>query len=152
MRTLLACGCLAAARFVPFLAFFMSLIGSFLTIAVSVILPVSVHLKIFQVRNTFAALKASVLGLCSLQLRSAAVYPLQATDVTPRSLPRIPKWKHTLCFLGMKMAAKRQVLVQGKLSKQRLVWNWLVIAIGVVVALSGTSASVNALLASTAAA
>ena len=49
MRTLLACGCLAAARFVPFLAFFMSLIGSFLTIAVSVILPVSVHLKIFQV-------------------------------------------------------------------------------------------------------
>ena len=51
VRTLLACGCLAAARFVPFLAFFMSLIGSFLTIAVSVVLPVSVHLKIFQVSD-----------------------------------------------------------------------------------------------------
>ena len=49
MRTLLACACLAAARYVPFLAYFMSLIGSFLTIAVSVVLPISLHLKIFQV-------------------------------------------------------------------------------------------------------
>lgn len=48
VRTLLACLCLAAARYVPFLAYFMSLIGSFLTIGVSVILPVSLHLKIFQ--------------------------------------------------------------------------------------------------------
>ena len=58
MRTLLACGCLAAARFVPFLAFFMSLIGSFLTIAVSVILPVSVHLKIFQVCDFLTSSKS----------------------------------------------------------------------------------------------
>ena len=49
MRTVLACACLAAARYVPFLAYFMSLIGSFLTIAVSVVLPISLHLKIFQV-------------------------------------------------------------------------------------------------------
>ena len=49
VRSLLALGCLAAARFVPFLAYFMSLIGSFLTIAVSVVLPVSLHLKLFQV-------------------------------------------------------------------------------------------------------
>ena len=49
MRTLLAFACLAAARYVPFLAYFMSLIGSFLTIAVSVVLPISLHLKIFQV-------------------------------------------------------------------------------------------------------
>ena len=58
----------------------------------------------------------------------------------------------SLGSLGRDVAAERQVLVQGKLSKQRLVWNWLVIAIGVVVALSGTSASVKALLASTSAA
>ena len=49
MRTALALACLAAARYVPFLAYFMSLIGSFLTIAVSVVLPISLHLKIFQV-------------------------------------------------------------------------------------------------------
>lgn len=50
------------------------------------------------------------------------------------------------------MAAEQWVLVQGKLSKQRLAWNWLVIAIGVGCALSGTTASVKALLASTSAA
>ena len=50
------------------------------------------------------------------------------------------------------MAAENRLLMQGKLSKQRLAWNWLVIAIGVGCALSGTTASVKALLASTAAA
>ena len=65
MRTLLACGCLAAARFVPFLAFFMSLIGSFLTIAVSVILPVSVHLKIFQVGGPLVAPKILIWHLAT---------------------------------------------------------------------------------------
>ncbi len=81
MRTLLACGCLAAARFVPFLAFFMSLIGSFLTIAVSVILPVSVHLKIFQVcdrcfKSFYSqATILAVLLSCSLSL---AGYYIQA--------------------------------------------------------------------------
>lgn len=68
MRTLLACGCLAAARFVPFLAFFMSLIGSFLTIAVSVILPVSVHLKIFQVCHNLPTPASGNVQACSVAL------------------------------------------------------------------------------------
>ena len=37
------------ARFVPFLAYVMSLIRSFLTISVSVISPAACHLRIFQV-------------------------------------------------------------------------------------------------------
>lgn len=53
-RTAVAVACLAAARFVPFLAYVMSLIGSFLTISVSVIFPAACHLRIFQV----------LLGLC----------------------------------------------------------------------------------------
>ncbi len=65
MRTLLACACLAAARYVPFLAYFMSLIGSFLTIAVSVVLPISLHLKIFQV-----CLPCSKAGLLAFPLDS----------------------------------------------------------------------------------
>ena len=50
MRTVLAIACLMAARFVPFLAYVMSLIGSFLTISVSVIFPAACHLSIFQAR------------------------------------------------------------------------------------------------------
>ncbi len=50
MRTIMAGGCLAAARFVPFLAYVMSLIGSFLSISVSVICPAACHLSIFHVR------------------------------------------------------------------------------------------------------
>ena len=48
VRTALAGACLVAARFVPFLAYVMSLIGSFLTISVSVIFPAACHLSIFQ--------------------------------------------------------------------------------------------------------
>ncbi|KAK9903315.1 hypothetical protein WJX75_002640 [Coccomyxa subellipsoidea] len=86
VRTLMAAGCLAAARFVPFLAYVMSLIGSFLTISVSVIFPAACHLSIFR----------------------------------------------------------------GKLSRRRLLWNYAVVGIGVVCALSGTAASLRALLQSTA--
>ena len=41
VRTGLAISCLVTARFVPFLALLMALIGSFLTINVSLIFPVS---------------------------------------------------------------------------------------------------------------
>lgn len=40
VRTGLAVSCLITARFVPFLALLMALIGSFLTINVSLIFPV----------------------------------------------------------------------------------------------------------------
>jgi solute carrier family 32 (vesicular inhibitory amino acid transporter) len=40
VRTGLAISCLVTARFVPFLALLMALIGSFLTINVSLIFPV----------------------------------------------------------------------------------------------------------------
>ncbi|EIE22996.1 hypothetical protein COCSUDRAFT_15642, partial [Coccomyxa subellipsoidea C-169] len=86
VRTVMAAGCLVAARFVPFLAYVMALIGSFLTISVSVIFPAACHLSIFR----------------------------------------------------------------GKLSRRRLLWNYAVVAIGVVCALSGTAASLRALLQSTA--
>ncbi|CAL8465508.1 g5044 [Coccomyxa elongata] len=88
VRTAMAGGCLAAARFVPFLAYVMSLIGSFLTISVSVIFPAACHLAIFR----------------------------------------------------------------GKMSRRRLLWNYAVVAIGVMCALSGTAASLRALLQSTASA
>jgi hypothetical protein len=39
---------------------------------------------------------------------------------------------------------------QGKLSRRRLLWNYAVVGIGVVCALSGTAASLRALLQSTA--
>lgn len=49
MRTGLAFACLGTACCVPFLALVMSLIGSLLTIGASIILPVAIHTKIFQV-------------------------------------------------------------------------------------------------------
>ena len=65
VRTALACICLMAARFVPFLAYVMSLIGSFLTISVSVIFPAACHLSIFQARARTWAISASY--PCELQ-------------------------------------------------------------------------------------
>lgn len=46
VRTALALGALLTARFVPFLGLVMALIGSFLTIAVSIVCPAACHLKI----------------------------------------------------------------------------------------------------------
>lgn len=48
VRTGMALACLTAACNVPFLALVMSLIGSLLTIGTAIILPVAIHLKIFQ--------------------------------------------------------------------------------------------------------
>ena len=50
VRTGLAISCLVTARFVPFLALLMALIGSFLTINVSLIFPVGVTLHACGVR------------------------------------------------------------------------------------------------------
>lgn len=49
IRTGLALAMLAAARFCPFLSLLMALIGSFLTVNVSLIYPAVLHLKIHQV-------------------------------------------------------------------------------------------------------
>jgi hypothetical protein len=65
VRTLMAAGCLAAARFVPFLAYVMSLIGSFLTISVSVIFPAACHLSIFRVSNITSRHFSESMLLCS---------------------------------------------------------------------------------------
>jgi vesicular inhibitory amino acid transporter len=48
VRTGLAISCLVTARFVPFLALLMALIGSFLTINVSLIFPALCHRKLHQ--------------------------------------------------------------------------------------------------------
>ena len=48
LRTALGLGALAAAAKVPFFAVVMSLIGSFLTLTVSVIFPAACHLKVFE--------------------------------------------------------------------------------------------------------
>ena len=52
VRTSMAFACLGAACCVPFLALVMSLIGSFLTIGSSIILPVAIYAKIFQASNS----------------------------------------------------------------------------------------------------
>ena len=49
VRTGLALACLAAGKFCPFLGLVMSLVGSLLTISVSIIYPAAVHLSIFKV-------------------------------------------------------------------------------------------------------
>lgn len=49
VRTFLALSMLAAARFCPFLSLLMALIGSFLTVNVSLIFPAVLHLKLHQV-------------------------------------------------------------------------------------------------------
>ena len=48
LRTGLGLGALLAAAKVPFFAVVMSLIGSFLTLTVSVIFPAACHLKVFE--------------------------------------------------------------------------------------------------------
>ena len=48
LRTALGLGALATAAKVPFFAVVMSLIGSFLTLTVSVIFPAACHLKVFE--------------------------------------------------------------------------------------------------------
>ena len=49
VRTALALSMLAVALFCPFLSLLMALIGSFLTVNVSLIYPAVLHLKIHQV-------------------------------------------------------------------------------------------------------
>lgn len=51
MRTAMGLTTLALARYVPFLAYFMALIGSLLTVSVSIIFPAACHLRIFWVRR-----------------------------------------------------------------------------------------------------
>ena len=51
MRTAIGLSTLAIARYVPFLAYFMALIGSLLTVSVSIIFPAACHLRIFRVRS-----------------------------------------------------------------------------------------------------
>ena len=50
MRLALAALCFLAARYVPFLATLMSLIGACLTMNISVILPAVFHLRLLKVR------------------------------------------------------------------------------------------------------
>ncbi len=50
VRTAIGLATLGMARYVPFLAYFMSLIGSLLTVSVSIIFPALCHLRIFQAR------------------------------------------------------------------------------------------------------
>lgn len=49
VRTALALSMLAVALFCPFLSLLMALIGSFLTVNVSLIYPAVLHLKLHQV-------------------------------------------------------------------------------------------------------
>ncbi|KAK9826368.1 hypothetical protein WJX81_002972 [Elliptochloris bilobata] len=48
VRTSIGLATLALARYVPFLAYFMALIGSLLTVSVSIIFPAACHLRIFR--------------------------------------------------------------------------------------------------------
>eukprot|EP01026_Neomeris_dumetosa_P021491 TRINITY_DN1877_c0_g1_i17.p3 TRINITY_DN1877_c0_g1~~TRINITY_DN1877_c0_g1_i17.p3 ORF type:complete len:125 (-),score=18.21 TRINITY_DN1877_c0_g1_i17:310-684(-) len=84
----MACGflCLTAARFVPFLAYLMALVGSFLTMGVSVIFPVICHQKLYgsrlsreqQLWNVFVI----VLGVfCAISGTAAAVIKLMEQHV-----------------------------------------------------------------------
>eukprot|EP01025_Chloroclados_australasicus_P050364 TRINITY_DN5782_c0_g2_i2.p1 TRINITY_DN5782_c0_g2~~TRINITY_DN5782_c0_g2_i2.p1 ORF type:complete len:507 (-),score=28.15 TRINITY_DN5782_c0_g2_i2:372-1805(-) len=85
-RFLLGFLCLTAARYVPFLAYFMALVGSFLTMGVSVIFPVLCHQQLFgnrlnqgkQLWNKFVA----VLGVgCAVSGTAAALIKLMEKAV-----------------------------------------------------------------------
>jgi len=70
IRTGLALAMLAAARFCPFLSLLMALIGSFLTVNVSLIYPAVLHLKIHQGNlsawRRFVDYFVIVLGVCCM--------------------------------------------------------------------------------------
>lgn len=238
----MAGACLVAARYVPFLAYVMSLIGSFLTISVSVIFPAACHLSIFRVRRTILqalpsressslhrppqsarsvgarsgklcslygadlahvadalrayvwatlmpvslcefelvpithvrlpmecgpmahlpALQKEVKHICAaLQLMGMRMFPtvllmlMQKCSLIPRAQQVLaclsqPDVSYLVANRHCKILIVRAVWEQGKLSRGRVLWNCAVVAIGVVCALSGTAASLRALLQSTA--
>ena len=127
MRSALAIACLVTARFVPFLGLVMSLIGSFLTIAVSVIFPAACHLKLFKVRIWCCRLHAHM----SLSHYRTTLFAKNIAN----SLHSACAVALTACFL------------QRKLPRWRVVSDVAVLSIGIVCALSGTAASLLAIMA-----